>query len=75
MPLSLQTYNSGELEAHLSRAAQEDELEVLIFLVQHGVKWSPATMAAAVNGAHHTGSYRTLRWLIEQGCPPIHKAY
>jgi hypothetical protein len=75
MPLSLQTYNTGELESHLNRAAQEDELEVVIFLVRHGVRWSPATMAAAINGAHHSGSYRTLLWLIEQGCPPVNKGF
>jgi hypothetical protein len=59
------------MEVHLNRAAEEDELELVIAMVNGGVRWTPATLLAAIAGAHRTGRYRTLHWLIENGCPPI----
>jgi hypothetical protein len=71
MPLHLQPFLQEDLEQHLNRAAEEDELELVMAMLNGGVHWTRETMVCAIRGAHRTGHYRTLHWLIQNGCPPI----
>jgi hypothetical protein len=64
-------YVQEDMEVHLNKAAEEDKLELGLAMVMSGVRWTPGTLLAAIRGAYLTGKYRTLHWLIENGCPPI----
>jgi hypothetical protein len=71
MPLRVLPFLQEDMEVHLNRAAEEDELELVMNMVSCGVRWTSETMVAAIRGAHRTGRYRTLHWLVQNGCPPI----
>jgi hypothetical protein len=60
-----------DMEVHLNRAAEEDQLELVVNMIMAGVRWTPETLLAAIRGAYVTGRCRTLHWLIENGCPPL----
>jgi hypothetical protein len=71
MPLQLQPYLQEDMELHLNRAAEEDELELVMAMVNAGVRWTSQTMVAVIRGAHRSGGYRTLHWLVQNACPPV----
>jgi hypothetical protein len=64
-----------DMEVHLNRAAEEDQLELVVNMVMAGVRWTSATMVAAIRGAYRSGRYRTLHWLVQNGCPPISDSF